>query len=128
FSRDWSSDVCSSDLAPSPLALLEETITAVRALLRGETVTMTGRSVRLDGLSLVHPPREVPPVLAGVVRPRSLALSGRVAQGTVLPEGFGPDRVRQALDQIAAPGDHELVVFTHLPIGSGLPDQVLAGP
>src|SRR5690606_39385946 len=92
-----------------------------------ETVTMTGRSVRLDGLSLVHPPREVPPVLAGVVRPRSLALSGRVAQGTVLPEGFGPDRVRQALDQIAAPGDHELVVFTHLHIGSGFPDQVLAG-
>lgn len=113
--------------APSPLALLEETITAVRALLRGETVTMTGRSVRLDGLSLVHPPQEIPPVLAGVVRPRSLALSGRVAQGTVLPEGFGPDRVRQALDQIAAPGDHELVVFTHLHIGSGFPDHVLAG-
>ncbi|MDA0635350.1 LLM class flavin-dependent oxidoreductase [Nonomuraea sp. MCN248] len=112
--------------APSPLALLEETITAVRALLRGETVTMAGRSVQLDGLSLVHPPEVVPPVLAGVLRPRSLALSGRVAQGTILPEGFGPDRVRQALGQIAAAGDHELVVFTYLHVGPGFPGHLAA--
>jgi alkanesulfonate monooxygenase SsuD/methylene tetrahydromethanopterin reductase-like flavin-dependent oxidoreductase (luciferase family) len=103
--------------APSPLALLEETITAVRALLRGETVTLHGTSVRLDGLSLVHPPQEVPPVLAGVLGPRSLALSGRVAQGTILPEGFGPKRVGAALERIGAIGEHELVTFTHLYIG-----------
>ncbi|MFG1941992.1 LLM class flavin-dependent oxidoreductase [Nonomuraea sp. NPDC048826] len=111
---------------PSPLALLEETITAVRALLRGETVTMAGRSVRLDGLSLVHPPHVVPPVLAGVLRPRSLALSGRVAEGTILPEGFGPDRIRQVLGQIAATGDHELAAFTYLHVGPGFPDRFVA--
>ncbi len=102
---------------PSPLTLLEETITSVRALLRGETVTLRGRAVHLDGLSLVHPPPVPPPVLAGVLRPRSLALSGRVAQGTILPEGFGPARVAEALKLIAADGDHELVCFTHLGIG-----------
>lgn len=111
----------------SPLALLEETITSVRALLRGETVTMAGRSVQLDGLSLVHPPREVPPVLAGVKGPRSLALSGRVAQGTILPEGLGPDQVRQALDQISPTGDHELAAFTYLHVGPGFPGHVAEG-
>ncbi|WP_101783815.1 LLM class flavin-dependent oxidoreductase [Nonomuraea indica] len=102
---------------PSPLALLEETITAVRALLRGETVTLHGKAVRLDGVSLVHPPAEPPPVLAGVVSPRSLALSGRVAQGTIVPEGLAPDRIPPIVEQIAAGGEHELVAFTFLYVG-----------
>ncbi|MEV0379939.1 LLM class flavin-dependent oxidoreductase [Nonomuraea sp. NPDC050643] len=104
---------------PSPLALLEETITSVRALLRGETVTLDGRSVHLDGVSLVHPPAEPPPVLAGVKGPRSLALSGRVAQGTILPEGIGPEQLPEIRDQIGGDEDHELVVFTFLHTGPG---------
>jgi len=101
----------------SPLALLEETITSVRALLRGETVTLHGRSVHLDGVSLVHPPAVAPPVLAGVKGPKSLALSGRVAQGTIVPEGIGPAQLPGILKQIGADGEHELVVFTYLHIG-----------
>ncbi|GGT02709.1 LLM class flavin-dependent oxidoreductase [Nonomuraea spiralis] len=102
---------------PSPLALLEETITAVRALLRGETVTLRGRAVHLDGVSLVHPPAEPPPVLAGVKGPRSLALSGRVAQGTILPEGVGPEQLPGIAARIAGDEDHELAVFSFLHIG-----------
>jgi alkanesulfonate monooxygenase SsuD/methylene tetrahydromethanopterin reductase-like flavin-dependent oxidoreductase (luciferase family) len=99
------------------MALLEETITAVSALLRGETVTLHGRSVHLDGVSLVHPPASPPPILAGVLSPRSLALSGRLAQGTIIPEGFTPAQLPGVLKQIAAPGEHELVAFTYLYIG-----------
>src|SRR4051794_24082440 len=66
------------------LALLEETILTVRALLAGETVTTRGREVTVDGLALVHPPAQVPPIVTGVVRPKSLELSGRVADGTLL--------------------------------------------
>ncbi|MFB9711459.1 LLM class flavin-dependent oxidoreductase [Streptosporangium sandarakinum] len=123
---------------PSPLALLEETVLAVRALLRGETVTTRGRAVRLDGMRLVHPPAVPPPVLAGVMGPRSLELSGRVAQGTILPEGFGPERIAGARELIGAGGQaagdgpdgehgsdggdrpdggHEVAVFTHLYVG-----------
>ncbi|MER5420825.1 LLM class flavin-dependent oxidoreductase [Streptosporangium roseum] len=112
--QDWMRQV--GALAPSPLALLEETIVAVRALLRGETVTLQGRAVRLDGVSLVHPPVTAPPVLAGVVRPRSLELSGRVAQGTILPEGVGPAQIEEARKAIGG-GGHELVVFTNLYVG-----------
>ncbi|MEV0617117.1 LLM class flavin-dependent oxidoreductase [Nonomuraea sp. NPDC050404] len=102
----------------SPLALLEETITSVSALLRGETVTLHGRSVHLDGVSLVHPPAEPPPVLAGVKGPRSLALSGRTAQGTIIPEGIGPAQLPGIVEQIGGGADHELVVFTFLRLGA----------
>ncbi|MGI5213773.1 LLM class flavin-dependent oxidoreductase [Plantactinospora sp. CA-290183] len=104
---------------PHPLALLEETITAVRALLRGETVTLHGSTVHLDAVRLVHPPAVAPPVVAGVVRPRSLRLSGRVADGTVIAEGHGPAALTRALAQIAEqrPSDeppHELIVLAFL--------------
>ncbi|MFC4011585.1 LLM class flavin-dependent oxidoreductase [Nonomuraea purpurea] len=112
---DWMRQVGAA--VPSPLALLEETITSVRALLRGETVTLHGKSVHLDGVSLVHPPAAPPPVLAGVKGPRSLALSGRVAQGTIVPEGIGPAQLPEVLGQIDVGDDHELVVFTYLHIG-----------
>ncbi|WP_433437823.1 LLM class flavin-dependent oxidoreductase [Nonomuraea sp. CA-141351] len=113
---DWMRQVGAAP--PSPLALLEETITAVRALLRGETVTLHGKSVHLDGVSLVHPPAVPPPVLAGVKGPRSLGLSGRVAQGTIVPEGVGPAQLPGILDQIGSESDHELVVFTFLHTGA----------
>jgi alkanesulfonate monooxygenase SsuD/methylene tetrahydromethanopterin reductase-like flavin-dependent oxidoreductase (luciferase family) len=115
--RDWMRRV---GVAPdSPLALLEETISTVRALLRGETVTLRGREVRHEEVRLEHPPAVPPPILAGVVRPRSLELAGRVAQGTILTEGFGPERIAEALEHIGrgrvgGAGGHELVVFTHL--------------
>jgi alkanesulfonate monooxygenase SsuD/methylene tetrahydromethanopterin reductase-like flavin-dependent oxidoreductase (luciferase family) len=75
-----------------------------------------------------------------VVRPRSLELSGRVADGTVLAEGNGPADVEAALARIAAGrkaaagpvGPHSLIVLTHLLAdghGAGRPalDDVLAG-
>ncbi|MBT2224578.1 LLM class flavin-dependent oxidoreductase [Nonomuraea sp. NEAU-A123] len=114
--QDWMRQIGAA--VPSPLALLEETITSVRGLLRGETVTLHGRYVHLDGVSLVHPPAEPPPVLAGVLNPRSLALSGRVAQGTILPEGFGAARFPALLGHIGTPADHEVVAFIHLYIGA----------
>ncbi|QGZ47304.1 LLM class flavin-dependent oxidoreductase [Streptomyces sp. QHH-9511] len=109
---------------PHKLALLEETIEAVRNLLHGRTTHVDGRVVRIDGVRLVHPPVEAPPVVAGVVRPRSLELSGRAADGTVVAEGHGPRAVTAALEHIGRgraaatePRPHELVVLTHLCVG-----------
>jgi alkanesulfonate monooxygenase SsuD/methylene tetrahydromethanopterin reductase-like flavin-dependent oxidoreductase (luciferase family) len=102
------------------LARLEETIVAVRGLLAGENVVLRGREVTVDGLRLVHPPRVAPPLVTGVVRPRSLELSGRVADGTILAEGAGPAQVVEALGHIdrgRQAGDrpaHELIVFAFL--------------
>lgn len=102
------------------LAMLEETIVAVRGLLAGDEVDLHGREVTIDGLRLVHPPAVVPPIVTGVVRPRSLELSGRVADGTILAEGAGPAEVVDALTHIErgrGAGDrpeHELIVFAFL--------------
>lgn len=102
------------------LARLEETIVAVRGLLAGDEVTLHGREVTVDGLRLVHPPAVAPPIVTGVVRPRSLELSGRVADGTLLAEGAGPAEITEALTHIdrgRSAGDrpaHELIVFTFL--------------
>jgi 5,10-methylenetetrahydromethanopterin reductase len=122
--RGW---MVSVGVAPrSPLALLEETITAVRALLRGEQVELEGREVRLDGIQLVHPPVEPPPVVAGVVRPRSLELSGRVADGTLIAEGHGPrdlENTRALTAKGGAGADHTLTVLSFCCVGED-PDQV----
>jgi alkanesulfonate monooxygenase SsuD/methylene tetrahydromethanopterin reductase-like flavin-dependent oxidoreductase (luciferase family) len=80
----------------SQLTLLEEVTVAVRALLRGETVQTEGRYVRLRGVALDHPPEVVPPVSLGVHGPKSLALAGRHADGTVLDGSADADAVAAA--------------------------------
>ncbi len=94
----------------SPLTLLEETIDTVRRLLSGEAVDVDGRYVTARDVALEFPPIVVPPVSAGVVGPKSLDLSARVADGTILPEGQGPDAVAHLRD-LAGP-DHRITVFT----------------
>ena len=85
----------------SPLTLLREHLTALRALLAGQRVTMDGRYVRLDGVALDWPPATPPRLLAGATGPRSLALAGEVADGTILTSGTSPAGVRAACSRIA---------------------------
>jgi alkanesulfonate monooxygenase SsuD/methylene tetrahydromethanopterin reductase-like flavin-dependent oxidoreductase (luciferase family) len=88
-------------LPPSQLAALGETTAAVRALLRGERLTTSGRYVRLSEVELEHKPGLVPPVYLGVRGPKSLMLAGRVADGTILCEPSPPDYIQWARAQIA---------------------------
>jgi 5,10-methylenetetrahydromethanopterin reductase len=81
------------------LGLLEETVAAVRALLAGESRSVAGRHVRLDGVVLDLPLPTPPPVLIGTTGRRGLAIAARVADGIVLPEGSGPAAVRWAREQ-----------------------------
>jgi alkanesulfonate monooxygenase SsuD/methylene tetrahydromethanopterin reductase-like flavin-dependent oxidoreductase (luciferase family) len=68
----------------SPVTLLREHLAALRALLGGETVTVDGRYVRLDAVTLDWPPPAPPAVFVGATGPRSLRLSGEAADGTIL--------------------------------------------
>jgi alkanesulfonate monooxygenase SsuD/methylene tetrahydromethanopterin reductase-like flavin-dependent oxidoreductase (luciferase family) len=106
---DWMRQVGAK--VESPLTLLEETVTAVRGLLAGEEVDVDGRYVRLDKVRLDHPPEVVPPVFTGVRRERSLALSGRVADGTILAELASVPYIEWARRQIAATRPHRLTVY-----------------
>jgi len=100
----------------SPLTTLDEVISVVRRLLRGESVTFDGREVTMRDVALDVAPQMVPPVLAGVSGPKSLALAGRVSDGVVLAEGAGPTFVRQAIAAAGSPDPFRVSVFTALGI------------
>ncbi len=85
----------------SPLSAMRETITSIRALLAGGEVTLAGRVHRLDGIKLEHPPDPPPPIFAAATAPKMLALSGELADGTVLSVLAGPAYVRWARERIA---------------------------
>jgi 5,10-methylenetetrahydromethanopterin reductase len=94
----------------SPLTLLDEYIQALRRLLAGQRVDVAGRYVRLSGVQLAHVPPVPPPVFAGVRGPKSLRLSGQVAQGTVLAEPVTPEYLATVVKQINS-ADHEIVAY-----------------
>jgi alkanesulfonate monooxygenase SsuD/methylene tetrahydromethanopterin reductase-like flavin-dependent oxidoreductase (luciferase family) len=102
----------------SQLNALEEVTMTVRRLLSGEQVSFDGQHVQLEQARLIHPPEQVPPIALGVIGPKSLALSGRVADGTILPEYSPPAYVTSAREQIARgqreaghDRQHQLTVF-----------------
>ncbi|MPV51405.1 LLM class flavin-dependent oxidoreductase [Pseudactinotalea sp. HY160] len=99
----------------SPLTLMRETAEALRALLRGERVTVTGRYVHLDGVALDRPPSVVPRIIAGVRGPRSLALAGESMDGVMLAEPSTPELLTRVREQIgAAAGDRFLLPVYNL--------------
>lgn len=87
-----------------PLTLLEERVRAVRALVAGEE----GAGTRLDPAVV---PDAAPRLMLGVRGPRSLALSGRIADGTILAEPATPEYVRASLDLIDPAGPHRVVTY-----------------
>jgi 5,10-methylenetetrahydromethanopterin reductase len=108
----------------SQLAALEEVVQAVRALLRGQRFTLDGQHVHLQEVQLDFPPAQVPPVQLGVRGARSLAVSGRSADGTILAEGAAPAYLEWARRQIAQgqaqagrDDPHRLTVYVWTNIG-----------
>ena len=113
--------------AESPMTLLREYVTALRALLSGERVTVAGRYVKLDGVALDWPPQTPPRLYAGAIGPRSMALSAELADGTILPGGMSPDGVRAARAQVAPAGpDHTLVAYLMTATGAGAAERLEA--
>ena len=101
----------------SPMTLLREWVAAVRSLLHGQTVTVSGQYVRLDGVALDWPPSAVPPLLVGARRPKTLALAGEIADGLVLDVDISPGGVRKAVAAAGAVRPGEVVVY--LPAAGG---------
>jgi alkanesulfonate monooxygenase SsuD/methylene tetrahydromethanopterin reductase-like flavin-dependent oxidoreductase (luciferase family) len=111
---------------PSPLTTLDEVVSSVRRLLRGERVTVHGRQVTLDEVQLDHIPNPTPPVLAGVTGPKSLALAGRVADGVVLASPAPVPYVTAARTHAAAGPEFQVTAFTTLAVASDPADAYRA--
>jgi alkanesulfonate monooxygenase SsuD/methylene tetrahydromethanopterin reductase-like flavin-dependent oxidoreductase (luciferase family) len=89
------------DLTPkSSLGAFEECVTAVTRLLAGETLDVEGEHFTFHSVTLTHPPTVKVPILAGVVGPKSLRLSGRIADGTVMSVLASAKYIEQALGHI----------------------------
>ncbi len=118
--QDWMATVGARP--DSPLAALDEVLTCVGALLRGESVSIAGRYLRLDDAQLQFPPRERMRLLAGVRGPRSIRLAGAVCDGVILAEPLSPAYVRWArgiLDAAAAQAGRDrptVVAYTWLSV------------
>lgn len=121
--QSWMRDI--GEGVSSPLSMLEETTSLVRALLDGEEPTFEGRYRSLSGWRLAYPPDPPPPISLGVVGPKSLAISGRIAEGTILPEGHGPAQITAAVEHIhrgcaeagRSAAEHHLTLFAGFHVG-----------
>ncbi|WP_433191967.1 LLM class flavin-dependent oxidoreductase [Nocardia sp. CA-107356] len=80
--QDWMGQVGAR--VESPMTLFREHVDALRGLLNGEKVSTAGRYVRLDNVALDWPPTTPPPIAAAATGPRTLRLSGELADATIL--------------------------------------------
>jgi alkanesulfonate monooxygenase SsuD/methylene tetrahydromethanopterin reductase-like flavin-dependent oxidoreductase (luciferase family) len=110
--------------AASPLTLMREYVPALRSLLAGEEVSVSGRYVSLDKVRLDWPPAQAPRIVAAGEGPKTVRLTGEVGDGTVLPGGSNPDRVAHTLaaalegrSAAGREGEHELIVFVSAAFG-----------
>ncbi|MFJ5886192.1 LLM class flavin-dependent oxidoreductase [Kitasatospora cineracea] len=101
--RDWMEQAGGAWPA-SPLTLLREYTTALRALLRGEDGPADGRYVRCAGVRLTETPDVVPPVVLGVRGPRSQAVAGQSADGLLLAEPAPPAYIAASLGHLGRTG------------------------
>ena len=69
------------------------------------------RYVTLTDVQLAHPPAVVPMVLAGVRGPKSLAMSGQHADGTILAEPVTPAYVEFARSHLGDTSEHHIVAY-----------------
>jgi 5,10-methylenetetrahydromethanopterin reductase len=97
--QSWMGDV---GVRPaSPLTALEETLSSVGGLLRGQRVSLEGRYVRLDDMALTFPPARPTPLLAGVRGPKSLGVAGATCDGVLLAEPVSSPYVEWARAQVS---------------------------
>lgn len=84
----------------SPLTLLREYVTALRGLLAGHTVNMSGDYVELDAVGLRFVPDVSVPVFIGGAGPKTLALAGELADGVLLDCQHTASSARTALRHV----------------------------
>ncbi len=112
----------------SPLTSLREYVTALRALLAGQTLTVAGDYVRLDGVRLDRIPEAAVPVLIGGTGPKTLALAGEIADGVLLDCQHTAASVTAALGHVARGGaDRDLGTFRRVMYLACAPSPVDAG-
>lgn len=84
-------------LAPLALQEFRRRVDTLKALMRGESVEIGGRSVRLSVI-----PELPPPVYAAATQPKMLRVAGAVADGVIVLGPADPETVRLQMSHIDA--------------------------
>lgn len=128
---DWMGQVGAR--VASPLTLMREYVPALRSLLAGEEVTAAGRYVTLEGVRLDYAPPTPPLVYAAAEGPKTLRLSGEVADGTVLDSGHTAEEyavatasIREARERAGRGGDHDVVAYVVTAFGADAEARAIA--
>jgi alkanesulfonate monooxygenase SsuD/methylene tetrahydromethanopterin reductase-like flavin-dependent oxidoreductase (luciferase family) len=98
--QDWMAQVGAR--AESPMTLLREYVTAVRALLAGEAVTSEGRYVQLRDVRLGWPLSSRDVLHVAAVGPKTVATAGALGNGLILTAATTPDDLCSARDTFDA--------------------------
>jgi len=98
----WMDQIGAASKSKSSLKTLEETVTAVRQLLGGDMVNMSGQQVHLEQVQMQLTSDYIPPIYLGAMREKSLRLAGRMGEGTILTGMSSPAYVRWACEHIHA--------------------------
>ncbi len=109
--QDWMAQI--GGRLGSPMTLLREYLTVLRALLDGERVTIEGKYVRLDGVELAWPPETSVDLLCAATGPKTLELSGELANATVFASWTTPEMLREATASIQEGRSRRTVVTPH---------------
>lgn len=115
----------------SPLTLMREYVPALRRLLEGEELNVSGRYVNLDHVQLSWPPASPVPILAAAEGPKTTALAGELADGLVLTGGWSASMVRESVERAraaradsAAQRPFEVAVFLMADFGDGAAERM----
>jgi probable F420-dependent oxidoreductase len=77
-----------------PVTMMRETVEALRAIFRGEKVTMAGKMVKINGFRLDLPITNPPKIYIGAQGAKMLRLAGELGDGVIVnfitPETVGP--------------------------------------
>ncbi|CAI2931847.1 LLM class flavin-dependent oxidoreductase [Aminobacter niigataensis] len=113
----------------SVLGALRESVTGIKRLVKGETVSEEGEYSSFENVKLTHAAPDVK-VLTAVVGPKSVELSAQIADGMLISVLAGPKYVKAIRDQITQtrkasglPEHFELVTYVLACVGD---DRVAA--
>ncbi|GAA1031516.1 LLM class flavin-dependent oxidoreductase [Virgisporangium ochraceum] len=126
--QDWMGQVGAR--VESPVTLLREYVTALKALLSGETVTTEGRYIKLRDVTLDWPPAAAPEILAGAIGPKSMRAVGEVADSAIITAGNSPSALlghRKLLDEGSTAAGRPpvpVVVYLHAATGPGAAERM----
>lgn len=86
-----------------PVTMIRETVEALRAIFRGEKVTMAGKMIKMNGFRLDIPFDNPPPIYIGAQGAQMLRIAGEIGDGVIVnfitPETLPPmlDETRAAM-------------------------------